>query len=60
MEHLAALEKDLQKRFAELLQLEIPPWVIDPFHINARDFPEIEEELIDLQVDEELQVLFKT
>ena len=60
VEHLMALEQDLLKRFTELLHLEIPAWVIDPFHINAHDFPEIEEELIDLQVDEELKVMFQT
>jgi zinc finger BED domain-containing protein 5/7/8/9 len=56
--HLEMLHEDTQKRFADLLSLEIPNWVINPFG-DIGDSREFEEELIELQNDLELKPKFK-
>lgn len=56
-DHLNTLHGDMSERFKDLLMMEIPDWVINPFS----DIEEgvLEEELIDLQNDIELKPKFK-
>lgn len=58
--HLEMLHNDMEERFYDILNLEIPEWVINPF-LNIENINEryIEEELIDLQNDEEIKPKFK-
>jgi zinc finger BED domain-containing protein 5/7/8/9 len=57
-EHLRALHDNMQKRFEDLLSLEVPDWVINPF-ANIEDLGMYEEELIELQNDADLKPKFK-
>ncbi|KAI6649984.1 SCAN domain protein [Oopsacas minuta] len=51
-EHLEVLKVDMIKRFTDLLELEPPHWLIDPFCVDAPTVPlYLQEELMDLQSD---------
>ncbi|KAI6660135.1 hypothetical protein LOD99_10527 [Oopsacas minuta] len=51
-EHLEVLKADMIKRFTDLLELEPPHWLIDPFCVAAPTVPlYLQEELMDLQSD---------
>ncbi|KAG8234800.1 hypothetical protein J437_LFUL006633 [Ladona fulva] len=56
-DHLATLHKNMMQRFEDLLLLEIPDWVINPFVIKEVGI--LEEELIGIQNDVELKPKFK-
>lgn len=59
-EHLTNIEADMKLRFKDLSDLEIPSWILDPFHIMDIDVDwSIEKELIDLRNDFELKPTFK-
>ena len=34
-EHLEVLKEDMIKRFTDLLELELPDWIIDPFSVDV-------------------------
>ncbi|KAG8235940.1 hypothetical protein J437_LFUL015092 [Ladona fulva] len=57
-DRLAILHKNMTQRFEDLLLLEIPDWVINPF-VDIEDVGVLEEELIGLQNDVELKPKFK-
>ena len=53
--------QDMSVRFNELLSLEIPGWMIDPFIEPSTEVPtHLEEKLVSLQNDEDLKPKFKT
>ena len=53
-QHLENLHSDFTERFQDILKLEIPDWVLDPFaNINTAGSPQLEEELIELITNEE-------
>ncbi|XP_028440786.1 protein FAM200A-like [Perca flavescens] len=59
-DHLRAVKADMEIRFRDLEQLEVPEWVTEPFQTNAsRSEAEIQETLIDLQNDEEAKATFR-
>ena len=57
--HLEQLYDDMSERFKDLLSLEIPDWIINPFlDINYEETGIMEEELISLINDIELKPKF--
>jgi hypothetical protein len=56
--HLDMLHKDMSERFEDLLLMEIPDWVINPFS-DTDEVGIVEEELIQLRNDSELKPKFK-
>ena len=51
---------DMTKRFTDLLELEIPDWIIDPLCVHVETVSlSFQEELIDLQNDCEEKTRFK-
>ncbi|XP_042243435.1 uncharacterized protein LOC121880346 [Homarus americanus] len=60
VEHLKHLYSDMQVRFSDLLEMNIPGWVVDPFRVNAVDVDiTVQESLIELQSDITAQPRFK-
>ncbi|KAG8226426.1 hypothetical protein J437_LFUL007042 [Ladona fulva] len=57
-DHLATLHKNMTQRFEDLLLLEIPDWVINPF-VDIEEVGVLEKEFIGLQNDVELKPKFK-
>lgn len=52
MEHLNELNYDMEVRFPDLLDMDIPGWIEDPFVVNAADVDLTwQEPLIELQND---------
>ncbi|KFD50507.1 hypothetical protein M513_08575 [Trichuris suis] len=50
--HLKQIQKDMEERFRDLVNLNIPDWIVDPFGVSAVEVDtEIQESLIDLQSD---------
>uniref|UniRef100_A0A5S6QB77 HAT C-terminal dimerisation domain-containing protein n=1 Tax=Trichuris muris TaxID=70415 RepID=A0A5S6QB77_TRIMR len=50
--HLKQVTEDMKERFCDLLNLDIPSWILDPFGVPAVEVhPEVQEELIELQSD---------
>uniref|UniRef100_A0A5S6QPJ2 DUF4371 domain-containing protein n=1 Tax=Trichuris muris TaxID=70415 RepID=A0A5S6QPJ2_TRIMR len=58
-DHLNMLCQELRVRFEDILCMEIPSWVIDPFSCAENAAVDIQEELIELQTNEELKLTFK-
>lgn len=59
-QHLEVLRADFMERFEDVLNMNIPSWVLDPFtYIDAAESSNIEEELIELATNEELKVKFR-
>jgi len=57
---LEALHFDFKKRFEDILIMDIPEWVLDPFsNTETMDSPILEDELIEATTNEELQFKFK-
>jgi len=57
--HLDTLLIDMNTRFADLIGLQVPDWVIKPFSAEPADIEiELQEELIDLQHDDESKAHF--
>ena len=49
---LVVLKADMIKRFTDLLELEPPHWLIDPFCVDATTVTlYLQEELMDMQSD---------
>ncbi|KFD64282.1 hypothetical protein M514_23566, partial [Trichuris suis] len=50
--HLKQIQKDMEERFHDLVNLNISDWIVDPFGVSAVEVDtEIQESLIDLQSD---------
>ena len=59
-EHLEVLKEDMIKRFTDLLELELPNWIIDPFSVDTDKVPiDLQEELSDMHNDCEEKARFK-
>ena len=60
VEHLKAVIEDMKVRFKDLLDLEVFPWLVEPFATNINDCDStMQEMLIDLQSDEEARAIFR-
>ena len=58
-QHLEALEGEMNRRFQDLMALEIPAWVLDPFTVRIDEVKlEIQDELISLQNDVESKTCY--
>lgn len=58
--HLRALQENMRERFADLLQMNIPLWIADPFIVEVDDIDiKIQEEFIELQTDDLMKVRFQ-
>lgn len=59
-QHLENLHIDFKERFQDILNLEIPEWVLDPFsYANTLVSSQLEEELLELTTNEEIKFKFK-
>ncbi|GBP60950.1 hypothetical protein EVAR_51513_1 [Eumeta japonica] len=58
-QHLIALYDDFKFRFEDILSMDIPPWIINPFDETEVDYVISQEELLELSTNKELQVTFK-
>lgn len=59
--HLETLHADIGTRFEDILTLNIPAWILNPFTSTADDGdidPAMEESLIELTCNEELKIKF--
>lgn len=54
-----ALHDDFKNRFEDILTIEIPPWIINPFDETEVSNVVLQEELLELSTNEELKVKFK-
>lgn len=59
IQHLIALHDDFKTRFEDILSMEIPPWIINPFDKTEVENVILQEELLELSTNEELKVTFK-
>ena len=60
VEHLKAVREDMNVRFKDLLDLEVFPWLMEPFASNINECDStLQEMLVDLQSDEEAQAIFR-
>ena len=60
VEHLKAVIEDMKVRFKDLLDVEVFPWLVEPFATNINDCDStMQEMLIDLQSDEEARAIFR-
>ena len=58
-EHLKAVKEDMNVHFKDLFDLEVFPWLVEPFASNINECNSIMQEmLIDLQSDEEARANF--
>ncbi|KAI5152824.1 hypothetical protein ENBRE01_3037 [Enteropsectra breve] len=58
-QHLEDVHKDFGERFKDILEMEVPFWILNPFEYEANlGSPELEEELIELTTNEELKYRF--
>ncbi|XP_053894463.1 SCAN domain-containing protein 3-like, partial [Malaclemys terrapin pileata] len=57
---LEALHSDFNQRFEDILKINIPNWVLDPFSsTNTEESPNLQEELIEVTTNEEFKFKFK-
>ena len=60
VEHLKAVKEDMNVRFKNLLDLEVFPWLVEPFASNINECDStMQEMLIDLQSDEKARANFR-
>ncbi|GBP51154.1 SCAN domain-containing protein 3 [Eumeta japonica] len=59
VQHLIALHDDFKVKFEDILSMEIPPWIINPFDETEVENVILQEELLELSTNEELKVTFK-
>ena len=52
-------KKDFDKRFQDVLKLNIPDWIINPFENTDTIELELQEEIIELSANEQLKLQFK-
>ncbi|CAG9570948.1 unnamed protein product [Danaus chrysippus] len=58
-QHLSALHDDFKTRFEDMLTMDIPPWIINPFDETEVANVVLQEELLELSTNEELKVKFR-
>ena len=64
-QHLTALLADLNKKFEDILRMDIPDWVLNPFAGEQTQIPDIDDSiliqeiLIELSTNEELKSMFE-
>ncbi|KAM3874376.1 zinc finger BED domain-containing protein 5-like [Diretmus argenteus] len=59
--HLRMVKADLEIRFRDLLNLDVPLWVVQPFQADVAECePAIQEHLIDIQSHDEAKAIFRT
>ena len=57
--HLEQLKCDIDKRFTDVFQLNVPKWIMDPFEADLFEVNfDLQETFSDLQTDLELKVNF--
>ena len=58
--HLRQLYDDFQERFKDLIELNIPDWVKNPFVCKPEEQKiELQEDIVELQCDEEAKMVFE-
>ncbi|XP_071397542.1 zinc finger BED domain-containing protein 5-like [Centroberyx affinis] len=61
IDHLRMVKADMEIRFRDLLNLDVPVWVVQPFQADVTECePAVQEHLIDIQCDDEAQATFRT
>ncbi|GBP49570.1 hypothetical protein EVAR_45635_1 [Eumeta japonica] len=58
-QHLSALHDDFKTRFKDILTMDTPPWIINPFDETEVANVVLQEELLELSTNEELKVKFR-
>ncbi|XP_026317857.1 SCAN domain-containing protein 3-like [Hyposmocoma kahamanoa] len=60
-QHLSALHDDFKTRFEDMLTMDIPPWIINPFEFDETEVANVvlQEELLEVSTNEELKVKFR-
>uniref|UniRef100_A0A5S6QK69 DUF4371 domain-containing protein n=1 Tax=Trichuris muris TaxID=70415 RepID=A0A5S6QK69_TRIMR len=58
-DHLQLLHEELIERFEDVVGMEVPAWIIDPFSCPDDAQVYLQEELVELQCNEELKPRFK-
>lgn len=59
VKYLNALYDDFKNRFEDILTMERPPWIIDPFDETEVANVVLQEELLELSANEKQKVKFK-
>jgi hypothetical protein len=59
-QHLEALKKDFTNRFQDILNMNIPDWVLEPSSNLQTAELSLQEELIELSTNEELKAKLKS
>ncbi|GBP82476.1 Zinc finger BED domain-containing protein 5 [Eumeta japonica] len=59
VQHLIALNDDFKFRFEDILSMEIPPWIINPFDEMEVENVILQKELLELSTNEELKMTLK-
>lgn len=62
-EHLDALHSDFSncKRFEDIMQMNIPDWIFDPFSSAfTEDSPQLQEEMMEIVTNDKLKFKFKS
>ncbi|XP_071771056.1 zinc finger BED domain-containing protein 5-like [Centroberyx gerrardi] len=58
---LRMVKADMEIRFRDLLNLDVPVWVVQPFQADVTECePAIQERLVDIQCDDEAKATFRT
>lgn len=59
--HLQQLKEDLTSRFQDLIELDVPAWITDPFGVVLEGVDvNLQEELVELRNNEDCKVRIKT
>jgi hypothetical protein len=59
VQHLNALHTDFKTKFEDVLTMEIPQWIINPYGDIEESDVMLQEELIAISTNEELKVQFR-
>ena len=59
VQHLNVLHSDFKDRFVDILTMEIPPWIINPYDEVEESDVMLQQELIEISCNEELKVQFR-
>ncbi|KAG0438021.1 SCAN domain-containing protein 3 [Dictyocoela muelleri] len=61
VQHLESLCVDFNQRFEDVLSMNIPDWILDPYQsIETEESVDVHEELLEIQSDEEIKFKFKS
>lgn len=56
-----ALHSDCNQRFDDILKINIPDWILDPFSsANTEESPQLQEELMEVTTNDKLKYKFKS